>query len=245
MPFLKFAPIALMLAGCAGQVSNDSYAPVTGQLYSEFSRQAADEGVYTPFVAGALAQQNSAFADSASHYLRALEADPDNDLIANRAFFQLLYAGRMDEAAKIAVSLTEKGEPALNDSLVSILYVLEAFKRQDWKTVRSRLDVVQMTGFGSMLEPLLIGWTHTAENNFSRAEDALSAMVLDQRLKPIADEHKAYMLDHLRQFDNAQEQYLRLADAAQPTSLQPFVAYAHMLARTGRKDEAPDRKSVV
>lgn len=238
MPFLKYMPLAFVLVGCAGQVTEGEYAPVTGQLYSEFSQEAVEDGLYTPFVAGAMAQQNSAFADSASYYLRALEADPENELIASRAFFQLLYSGRMDEAAAIAVSLAQKGEPALDDSLVSILYVLEAYKRQDWEQVRQRLEVVQMTGFGSMLEPLLVGWTHAAENDFSRAEDALSAMALDQRLKPIADEHKAYMLDHLQQFENAQEQYLRLADAAQPTSLQPFVAYAHMLARTGRRDEA-------
>jgi len=45
-------------------------------------------------------------------------------------------------------------------------------------------------------------------------------------------------LDHLQIFDLAQDQYLLLANAAQPISLQPFVSYAHMLARTGRVDEA-------
>lgn len=237
-PFLKIVAAALLLAGCAAQAPKTDYAPVTGALYSEFSQESADEGFYTPFVAGALAQQSQEFADSATHYLKALEADPENDLIANRAFFQLLYAGRMDEAAKVAVTIAEGGETALQDDLVSILYVLEAFKREDWQTVRTRLETVQMSGFGGMLTPLLVGWTHTAEQDFGQAEAALSSMAIDQRLKPIADEHKAYMLDHLQQFDNAQQQYLRLADAAQPQSLQPFVAYAHMLARSGRKDEA-------
>ncbi len=237
-PFLKFIPAALMLAGCAAQTVQDGYAPVTGQLYSEFEQEAGDTGFYAPFVAGALAQQSLMFADSARHYLRALEADPDNRLIASRAFFQLLYAGRMDEAAEIAVQLSETADAAFNDDLVALVYVLEAFKREDWQAVRERLETVQMSGFGGMLSPLLVGWAHAAEQDYALAEQSLSTMEADNRLKPIADEHKAYMLDHLQDYTGAQAQYLVLANAAQPQSLQPLVAYADMLARTGRRDEA-------
>ena len=237
-PFLKFMPAALLLAGCAAQTVQDGYAPVTGQLHSEFEQEAGSDGFYTPFVAGALAQQSLMFADSASHYLQALEADPDNRFIASRAFFQLLYAGRMDEAARIAVELSESSEAAYNDDLVALLYVLEAFKREDWQAARQRLNTVEMSGFGGMLSPLLVGWTHAAEQDYPQAEQALSTMEIDNRLKPIADEHRAYMLDHLQDYAGAQEQYLQLANAAQPQSLQPLVAYADMLARTGRRDEA-------
>lgn len=237
-PFLKFLPAMILLAGCAAQTTQDGYAPVTGQLYSEFEQEAGAEGFYTPFVAGALAQQSLMFADSASHYLQALEADPDNRLIASRAFFQLLYAGRMDEAANIAVELSETSDAVFNDDLVALLYVLEAFKREDWQAARQRLDSVEMSGFGGMLSPLLIGWTHAAEQDYPLAEQALSAMEIDNRLKPIADEHRAYMLDHLQDYDGAQVKYLQLANALQPQSLQPLIAYADMLARTGRRDEA-------
>lgn len=240
-PFLKFAPIALSaaLVACAGPAPRSDVAPVTtGGLYSEFSQEAAAEGYYTPFVAGALAQQSLSFSDSAAYYLKALEVDPSNRLIANRAFFQLLYAGRMQEAARIAVLISEDAEAVFNDDLVSILYVLEAFNRQDWETVRARLGRVEMTGFGGMLSPLLAGWSYAAENNFEGAESALADMASDIRLKPIADEHRAYMLDHLRDFDGAEEQYQLIANAAQPMSLQPFVAYADMLARNGKRSEA-------
>lgn len=240
-PFLKFTPIALSFAlvACAGPAPQSEFAPVTtGGLYSEFSQEAAAEGRYTPFVAGALAQQSLSFSDSAAYYLRALEVDPSNRLIANRAFFQLLYAGRMEEAAKIAVTISEDKEAVFNDDLVSILYVLEAFNRQDWEAVRARLSRVEMTGFGGMLSPLLAGWSYAAQNDIEGAETALADMVADIRLKPIADEHRAYMLDHLSQFEQAEEQYRLIADAAQPLSLQPFVAYADMLARTGKRAEA-------
>lgn len=240
-PFLNIAPFALAvgLAACAGPVQQSDLAPVTtGGLYSEFQKDASVDARYTPFVAAAMAQQSSSFSDSAAYYLRALEVDPSNRLIANRAFFQLLYAGRMEEAAQIAVVISEDDESVFNDDLVSILYVLEAFKRQDWPVVRARLERVEMSGFGGMLSPLLAGWSHAAENDFSDADTALSQMAADIRLKPIADEHRAYMLDHLNEFEQAEEQYQLIANAAQPLSLQPFVAYADMLARTGKRDQA-------
>ncbi len=237
-PFLRYLPVALMIAGCSTSAPDSRYAPVTGQLYSEFSREGEENSQFAPFVAATLAQQNSSFADSASYYLKALEADPDSAFVADRAFFQLLYAGRMDAAAEIAVDIAQRAGTENEDDLVSILYVLEAFKREDWQEVRDRLDVSEMSGFGGLMTPLLISWTYVAEEDFAAAEGALAPMMVDQRLKPIADEHRAYMLDHLQNYDRAQEQYLQLANASQPVSLQPFVAYAHMLARTGRRDEA-------
>lgn len=237
-PFFKFLPAALLIAGCTTAAPESQYAPVPGQLYSEFTRDGAETSQYAPFVAATLAQQDSAFADSANYYMRALEADPESQFVADRAFFQLLYAGRMEDAARIAVGIAERGGGNSEDDLVSILYVLEAFKREAWQEVRDRLEISNMSGFGGLMTPLLISWTHVAEQNFSEAESALAPMMVDQRLKPIADEHRAYMLDHLQNYEQAQVQYLQLANAAQPLSLQPFVAYAHMLARTGRKDEA-------
>lgn len=237
-PILKYIPAALLLAGCATGEPDNRYAPVPNTLYSEFSRTATDASSYGSFVAATLAQQDSAFAASADYYLKALEADPDSQFVADRAFFQLLNAGRMDDAARIAVNMAERGTEEGGDDLVTILYVLEAFKREDWQEVRDRLDRSQMAGFGGLMTPLLRSWTHIAEDDLAAAERALAPMMVDQRLKPIADEHRAYMLDHLKNYEQAQVQYLLLANAAQPVSLQPFVAYAHMLARTGRSDEA-------
>lgn len=237
-PYWKLLPVAMLLAGCAAQQQADTVAPVTNSLYSEFSREDEGASLYGPFLAATLAQQDAEFAQAAEYYLRALEADPESRFVANRAFFQLLYAGRMDEAATLAVKLAESAEEPGSDDLVSILYILEAFKREDWQGVRTRLEAVQMSGFAGLVSPLLAAWSEAAEGDFDTADAMLAPMMVDKRLKALATEHRAYMLDHLQDFDDAQAQYLQLADAAQPVSLQPFVAYAHMLARAGRKEDA-------
>lgn len=236
--FLKYLPLAALIAGCESAQNDADYAPVTDMLRSEFYSVETAGSQYGSFVAATLAQSDSEFAESAKYYLQALQVDPDSKFVADKAFFQLVYAGRLDDAADVAVGMARNAERGPNDDLVSILFVLEAFKRSDWAGVRRRVSQVQMSGFGGLMSPLLEAWSYVAEGDLAAADRSLAPMMVDQRLKPIADEHRAYMLDHLQSYDLAQAQYLLLADAAQPVSLQPFVSYAHMLARTGRIEEA-------
>jgi len=236
--FVKYLPLAALVAGCASAQNGADYAPVTDMLRSEFYSVETAGSQYGSFVAATLAQSDSEFAESAKYYLQALQVDPDSKFVADKAFFQLVYAGRLDDAAKVAVGMANNAAQEKSDDLVSILFVLEAFNRNDWAGVRQRINRVKMSGFGGLMSPLLEAWSFVAEGDFAAAERSLAPMMVDQRLKPIADEHRAYMLDHLQSYDLAQAQYLLLADAAQPVSLQPFVSYAHMLARTGRIEEA-------
>ena len=236
--FFKYFPVAILVAGCASAPTDSEYAPVTNQLRSEFASVETAGSEYGSFVAATLAQNDSEFAASARYYLQALQVDPDSKFVADKAFFQLLFAGQLDDAAAVAVDMASESDETRADDLVSILYVLEAFKRNDWEAVRQRLARAELSGFGGLMSPLLEAWSYVAEGDFAGAERSLAPMMVDQRLKPIADEHRAYMLDHMQNYEMAQEQYLLLANAAQPVSLQPFVSYAHMLARTGRIAEA-------
>lgn len=236
--FVKYLLLGSLLAGCASMQESSDLAPVTDPLRSEFASVETEGSQYGSFAAATLAQSDSEFAASAKYYLQALQNDPQSKFVADKAFFQLIHAGRLDDAARVAVDIAASGEQQRSDDLVSILFVLEAFKRNDWETVRQRIDQVEMGGFAGLMSPLLEAWSYVAEGDLAAAEQSLAPMVVDQRLKPIAQEHRAYMLDHLQSYDLAQTQYLLLADAAQPVSLQPFVSYAHMLARTGRIQEA-------
>lgn len=232
--------LALALVACTTEApKRQMAAPVSGSLYSEF--EVRDEGAsfYGPFVAATLAQHNEEYAEAARYYLTALNSDPDSRFVADRAFFQLLYAGRMEEAGKLAVNLQER-EGGSNDDLVRIMYVLEAYHRQDWNEVRNRLSAANDTGFGFLVSPILKAWSHAAENDLSAAEAALSPLLDDPRLKSIGEEHKAYILDHLQHYDAATTAYLALANAEKPSSYQPMVAYAHMLFQRGDAATARD-----
>ena len=227
----------LILAACSSAGNHEGYAPVPGGLYSEFKETDLGESQYGPFLAATLAQHDADFFGSAEYYLQALTIDPDSRFVADRAFLQLLYAGRMDDAAEVAVDLAKTDEA---DDLVRLLNVLEAFKRQDWPEVRRRASERSMSGFGGIVAPVITAWSLVAEDQNSAAVSALSDMLEDGRLDTLAREHRAYMLDYSREYDRAEQEYKQLVNSDQPTSLQPFVAYAYMLMKAGRRDEAYD-----
>lgn len=238
-PF-KSSLLALALAACTAQgPAPVGLAPAPSSLRSEFSSHDMDATLYGPFLAATLAQHDSQHASAARYFLEALNADPNSDFVADRAFFQLLYAGRMEEAATLAAEIQEAESP-LEDDLIRLMYVLEAYKRQDWNAVRDRLAKSQGAGFGFLVSPLLEAWTYAAEKDIAAATNALAPLMEDPRLGIIAEEHFAYILDHLQKWDAASTAYLSIASAERPASLQPLIAYADMLYRSGKQDEARD-----
>lgn len=235
---IKSMILALALAGCAGKDQVPSqFAPAPSPLYSAFSSQDDGESRYAPFVAATLAQHDSRYAVAASYYLEALSADPESSFVADRAFFQLLYAGQMAKAAKISVQL-ENTEAALTDDLVHLMYVLEAYERRDWPEARRRLKTSREAGFSFLVSPLLEAWSYAAEDDLENAHQALEPLMMDERLGAIADEHYAYILDHMKRYEAAETAYAAFASGEGPVSFQPLVAYADMLVRTGKKDAA-------
>ncbi len=233
MQALKPLFTALALAGCAvDQPELPTLAPAPGPLRSEFRDHAEEDSLYGPFVAATLAQHDEQHASAAHYYLEALGADPESTYVADRAFFQLLYAGRMQEAAELAEKMFT-ADNALQDDLIRLMYVLEAFKREDWEAVRARLGGSREAGFGFLVSPILDAWTYAAEDNLEMAHAALAPLLLDGRLGPIAEEHYAYILDFLGDYDAATTAYLALAEDERPASLQPIIAYAQMMHAQG------------
>ncbi|MBL4790190.1 MAG: tetratricopeptide repeat protein, partial [Kordiimonadaceae bacterium] len=93
-------------------------------------------------------------------------------------------------------------------------------------------------GFSYIFAPLLTAWSYAAEGDFPAAELALASFNDDKRLKPLAQEHAAYMLDYLGEYDAAKARYKQVTSKMPPVSLQPAVAYAHLLYRHGEKKQA-------
>ncbi|TNE61891.1 MAG: tetratricopeptide repeat protein [Alphaproteobacteria bacterium] len=234
---IKMVLAALAVGACAAGGGSGGPSPVTTPLYSEFRQADGGESTYGPFLAATLAQQGDEHARAAHYYLEALKADPDSQFVADRAFFQLLFAGRMDEAAALSNKLLTSADLGPDD-LIRLTNVLEAFKRKDWPEVRVRIDRHKGTSFSFLVAPILKAWSFAAEGNEQGAREALAPLLDDERLRPIGEEQLAYILDNLNRFDEAKKVYLDLADSDHPTSLQVLVAYAYMLYREGDKEGA-------
>ncbi|WP_374765188.1 tetratricopeptide repeat protein [Yunchengibacter salinarum] len=239
--------VALGLAACAGQGTAPdagvSAGPVPAPWRSAFDGGAAlDDAGFGPFAAALIAESESRHDRSARYYLEALKASPENPVLAERAFAQLLYSGRVGEAARLtetllAVPETEPVGPSYR-SLAGLLHVLKAFRDEDWATARTRMDAHLNKGFAKLIAPALRAWTHAGEGDTDAAIKALDPLLNHPRLHPIGLAHKAYLLDHAGRDQAATDLYKALTSADRPASFQPFIAYAHMMARQGDLNQA-------
>ena len=229
--------LVIALGGCGVQTVPPEVAPIPVPLYSEFQVRDENGSFYGPFLAATQAQQDAEYTKSADFYMQALAADPTSKFVADRAFFQLLYGGNTEKAAALAAQMVESGLDE-DDDLIRLMYVLAAYKAENWAAVRERLGEGSSSGFGFIITPLLRAWSYGAEGDLEAAKAALMPLLNDERLKSIAEEHTAYLLDYMKEYEAAEVQYVLLTNADPPISLQPTVAYAHMLYRKGDRAKA-------
>ncbi len=143
----------------------------------------------------------------------------------------------MDAAASLAVRIIEDGD-GLEDDLVRLLYVLQAYKAKDWPEVRARVQGHSSSGFGFLVSPLLMAWSYIGEGDFTKAEQALETLLKDERLNPLATEHIAYMQDYLGNYEAARAHYESIIDGNKAGSVQPIIALGYMLLRQQKQTEA-------
>ena len=235
---LKISLVLLALSGCAASKSDVGLSgALPAALHSEFKQTDDQSSFFGPFVAATQAQQNSQNTLSAYYYLQALDADPTSRFVADRAFFQLLVSGQIDAAAVLAEKLIEDPSETADD-LVRLMYALEAFKRGDWAVARERLNDGFTRGFGFIISPLLLAWSHGAEGDIDAVNRVMAEMAKNKRLEPLVEEHLAYILDYMGETEKAAEHYDIVFAQNGYGALHSAIAYAHMLSRVGRARDA-------
>lgn len=232
------AGVLLGLSACsAGTQTALGPQPLPSPWHTEFRTRDGDgDSRFGPFLAATLASQGVSLTDAARFYLAAHVQDPSSRFVADRAFFQLLLAGHVDDASQVADDLMQ-GEITESDDLVDLVRVLDAYRDGNWPLVRERAVNDAQSGFASLFMPVLTAWSHAAEKNEAAARDALGPLLRHPRLKAIGDEQLAYMLDYMGS-DEAGVLYRTLVDSGDMASLQPIVAYAYHLRRKASLDKA-------
>ena len=234
--------LALAIGGCATTTEetgvSPTNAPVPSNLRSEFENSSETASFYGPFLAASQAQKDLHHRSAAQHYLSALANDPESTYVAERAFFQLLYSGQLEDATKVANQMMT-GDVPVQDHLIKLIHILSFYKQGNWPETRVLLDKHLDTGFGFLAMPLLKAWSYAAEDNLEQAEEALEAL-RSRRFDHLADEHLAYMADYLGDEVRAEELYKKVIAGERLASVQPIIAYAYMLKRAGKDTQALD-----
>lgn len=226
----------LLVSSCAPQYG--SSAGISSN-YDDVRRVETDEiaNPLSPFISATLAERDSDEVLAATYYMRALENDPNNLFVAEKAFFQLVTAGQIGRAIEIAPSLLGVESIA---PLAHLVLATKALKSEDAKTVLQHAIEIEKTAIGYLFSPLMQGWGNAIKKDNAGAFNALSRLKGNPVIQNLAKAHEAYILDYMGNIDSADTAYKSLIASKSLTSLQPIAAYGDFLYRHHREQDARD-----
>lgn len=226
----------LFVSSCAPQ-----YGSVAGisSNYDDVHKVESDEmaNPLSPFISATLAERDSDEVLAATYYMRALENDPNNLFVAEKAFFQLVTAGQIGRAVEIAPSLLGVDSIA---PLAHLVLATKGLKAHDAITVLQHSNEIKKTAIGYLFSPLMQGWGNALKGDSAAAINALFQLKGNPVIQNLAKSHKAYVLDYMGEVDRADSAYRYLISSENLTSLQPIAAYGDYLYRNHREQDARD-----
>ncbi len=193
--------------------------------------QASPSGSY---LAGRFASRQRDTGIAARYIARALENDPDNPLLIERAFTLEVSSGNIVSAEKFAERVLK-----FNDQHRLSLLVLGLRSMREGKAVLARqyFQKSAYTPIGELSAALLTGWSYASENNLKSALSELDKLKRNQAFENFRLFHAGLIADMVQNRNRAEVFYKSAYEKA-GTSLRVVQAYGNYLERTGRKDQA-------
>ena len=181
-------------------------------------------------LAGALKDVDAA----ADYYRRALQADPQNPYLIERAFLLALASGEVEQAAHLARRLIPLDKA---NRFARLTLAVEAIRKGALGEARSQL---QEGGKGPLVDlsaTLLTAWMLAGENKADEALAAIDALEGPEWYAIFKNYHASLIVAWAGRTGEA-EQRFRRAYEADRGALRIVEAYARFLARQGRAEEA-------
>ncbi len=186
------------------------------------------------YLSGRLAGQTNDLANAAAFFAEALEADPGNTFLLDRAFVLQLANGNIEEALDLAERLRSE-QP---DHFVAGL-LLAADALRHGKPVEAD-KLLAKGGRGPLAElagGLVAAWAKEAEGNTDAALAQVSSLDGPSWFTVFLTYHAGLIQDHAGRTKDALENF-RAAYDTDKGALRVVDAYARSLAKNGQKDEA-------
>jgi tetratricopeptide (TPR) repeat protein len=230
------APLVLLcLVGCAPGQGTQGLQSEPVVLREQV--QLVGSSAYGNFLAGLFAQSQFDHKAAASYFGRALEDDPDNLELLQRAYLALAAEGRFTEAVRAAnrVLLFES-----DNAFASLVVAVGEAKEGDFAAVERRLTpFVGRRNSNNFITPLLVAWAQVGQNRIDRALITLAPMASNTNLAPLFDFHAA-LINDLAGRKGAAEQHYRDTVASNQLSLRAVQAAGAFLQRDGKTQAAQD-----
>jgi tetratricopeptide (TPR) repeat protein len=187
------------------------------------------------YLAGNFALETGQLAEAAGYFERALVKDPENPDLRRQLFLLILASGRYDVALEHAGALVAEDAGVAEAQLLLTLDEVRAGRPAD---AHRRLQKMAVDGVAGLTVPFIDAWVLFAQKRGSGVDGALGRLNQGEQLGPLNDYHKAMMLDLSGRLDQAAPALSGAMPESGPAPLRMLRAYASMLARQGRHQEA-------
>ena len=186
------------------------------------------------YLAGRYASRQRETDIAARYIARALESDPNNPLLVERAFTLEVSSGNMEAGSRFAKRVLE-----FNDQhrLSLLVLGLEAMRDGKQALAREHFAKAGYTPIGELTSALLSAWTYAAEDDLKGALAELDALKRNQAFENFRVFHAGLIADLVNDRNRAETNYVSAYEKA-GTSLRVVQAYGNYLERTGRPDKA-------
>lgn len=232
-PLRKVTQAGLLAAAFACLTAAGPMAPAA---YAEQAEQAepAESAEHTPslfgsYLSGRLARSDRDTAAAADFYSKALQQDPDSDILLESAYTLEAIDGNWDRATDLAAELVKH-----EDSHRIARYVLgaKAFKDGDYEQAKKHFSLAKKGPISDLTVGLVDAWIELAQGHKDEALASLDAMkqsdwsLLYQRF------HRGLLADLAGKPDAAEESFAAAFKKNERT-LRIAEAYARSLASRG------------
>ncbi len=240
--WLAVAGIAIFtLAACgpnAASLAQDAVAGPSGGSSTDIP--VAGGNVYGAYLAARIAQSEHDYATASTLMRSVLTADPQNVDLVNRAFVLALSEGRMEQAVPLATEIVQRSPGAL---LPTLTLLVEDARLGRFDGVRRYADALPVDGLNRFITAVLRSWSLAPQPGAGAGAAAPALAVLapladNQAFAPVADLHRALLLDLAGDNVSAEAAYRRAINANPNPPYRVVELVANFLSRTGKGAEA-------
>ncbi|HRF07856.1 MAG TPA: tetratricopeptide repeat protein [Xanthobacteraceae bacterium] len=181
-------------------------------------------------VAGAARDMSAA----STFYRSALRADPANADLIERTFLVTLASGQVEEAVQLAESVVTFDK---THRIARLALAARAIKVNQFAQARAHLTQAVQGPIADLTATLLSGWAWYGSGNVKTAVAHIDKLSGPEWYAVFKDLHAGLMLDLAKQRNDAIKRLERVR-SFDPNSLRNIDAYARILSRAGRTEEA-------
>ncbi len=218
--------------GAVAALSFSMLAAAHAEIPRRFEmRYASHAGSY---LAARIAGASRDMASASTFYRAALRADPSNPDLVERTFLVTLASGQVDDSAQLAERVIGFDK---SHRIARLVLASRSIRNNQFVQARSHLAQAVQGPIADLTATLLTGWAWYGSGNVKMGVAHIDKLSGPEWYAVFKDLHAGLMLDLAKQRNEAIKRIERVR-AIDPNSLRNIDAYARVLSRANRAEDA-------